>query len=787
MLKVHVDGRVARYQRDGSIVIFHYEGATRTRRRLGDQLRGRCRLIRRIGAILALLAGCAATAVVPSLAPSAAASTGPFRVVVLSGKPAWISGPKALVAVVVPTRSDLASVEVTLGSHDVTHQLTADRVQGLLTGVPALNRVGLSRGSAALVGLVHLTPGTHLLRATLSSGRRASVRVTDYADRGPMFAGKQVMPWFCNDQPTRENRAACLVPTHYAYYYLPSGSAGVGNHPSVGAPPSSSQFVAYNVQDPPSPGSIARTTTDEGVTVPYIVRVETGVVDRDTYQIAVLATPKQSYTPWSPPPAWNHKVDVEIGGDCRPWHDQAKPLTVFDAHALGRGFAVVTGALDVLGNNCNPVVAAEAFAMIKSRLVDEYGVIRYTLGEGCSGGSIILNAMTSNYPGLVDGTLLMCSFPDIWQVVQQAEDCHLLDKVFDAHPGDWSAAKQDYVTGFLEPTTCRGFFDGAQGSVSAKVPDYAQSLLDPSRAASCTSNSDTTWVYDADTNPGGARCTLQDYQGAIWGQRPRNVWTSPERRIGHGFANRPFDNVGVQYGLTALNAGQITVPEFLSLNREVGGLGIDWNRTAARSVADPQALDVAYRTGQVLDPHAQAGVPIIDLRGHDNEEIHLDIDSYVQRARLDAATGGHRNQALWFELGEDAQDPSVTARAFNQLDAWLANIEADRTGRSLAAEVAAARPDGAADQCWTIGLQVLSWDQCRGLFAHGTDPRIAAGGPMQDNVMKCRLTAPLRSAYHATFTTSEWRRLHAIFPGGVCDYSRPSVGSHRSETWRSFD
>ncbi|HVT21190.1 MAG TPA: DUF6351 family protein [Mycobacteriales bacterium] len=715
----------------------------------------------------------------PPLASPAAAAAGPFRIVVLSGKPAWQSGPTALVAVVVPSRSDLSSVRVTLAGRDVTHALSADRVAGLLAGVPAINRTRLTRTSPALVGLVHLVPGKQVLAASLHSGRTTAVRLTDYPDHGPMFAGPQVVPWFCNDHPARANRATCLVPTRYSYFYVPAGSAGLGNHPSIGAPPTSSQFMPYRPQHPPSAGSVASTTTDEGRTVPFVVRVETGVLDRDTYQIAVLATPGHSYSPWSPPPAWNHKVVLEAGGDCRPWHHQAAGLPVFDAHALGRGFAVATGALDVLGNDCNPVVAAEAFTMIKSRLINEYGVVRYTLGEGCSGGSIILNAITSNYPGLVDGALLMCSFPDIWQVVQQAEDCHLLDRVFDAHPTTWSAAKQDHVTGFLEPTTCRGFFDGPQGAVTSRVPDYAQSLLDPSRAASCTSRPDPGWVYDATTNPGGVRCTLQDYQVGIWGRRPRAVWTGPERRIGRGFANRPFDNVGVQYGLVALNAHQISVPEFLSLNREVGGLDIDWNRTAKRSVADRGALEVAYRTGQVVEPRAQAAVPIIDLRGHDNEEIHLDIDSYVQRARLDRVTGGHRNQALWFELGEDAQDPTVTAAAFDQLDQWLANVEADRSGRPLAAEVAAGRPAGAADQCWLAGLQILSWNQCRTLFVHGTDPRIAAGGPLTDDVMKCRLTKPRRSAYGVRFSKAQWKQLHAIFPDGVCNYRRPSVGLSR--------
>lgn len=718
--------------------------------------------------------------------PPAAATAGGLRILVLSGEAAWISGPQALVAVQVPTTRDLATTRVTVGGRDVSAALSADRLPGLLHGVTVPEHLGLSRSTPTLVGLVPLSPGRQLLRATLRSGRAAAIDITDYADTGPMFAGPQVMPWFCDDHPMPGDRPSCLVPTRYTYYYVPASSGGLGNHASLAAPPSSNQFMPYDPSSPPSPGTVAHTTTDQGQRVPFVVRVETGVIDRDTYEIAVLATPGRSFSPWSPPPAWNHKVDVEIGGDCRPWHDQAAPLTVFDAHALGRGFAVATAALDVLGNDCNPVVAAESLAMVKSRLVDEYGVVRYTLGEGCSGGSIVLNAVTSNYPGLVDGAVLMCSFPDIWQVVQQAEDCHLLDRVFDAHPSTWSTSKQDDVTGFLEPTTCRGFFDGAQGSVNTRVPDYAQSLLDPSRAASCTGNPDTSWVYDASRNPSGVRCTLQDYQVAIWGRRPRRVWTAPERRIGGGFANRPFDNVGVQYGLEALNRQQISVDEFLALNRDVGGLDIDWNHTTARSIADPGALTVAYRTGQVLDPHAQAGVPIIDLRGHDNEEIHLDIDSYVERARLDHATGGHRNQSLWFELGEDAQDPNVTARAVDQLDLWLANLEADRTGRSLPTEVAADRPPGAADQCWLAGAPILSWDECRHLFAHGTDPRIAAGGPLEDNVMKCRLTKPKRSAYAVTFSPKQWQQLAAIFPSGVCDYSRPSVGARRSVTWQNF-
>ena len=50
-----------------------------------------------------------------------------------------------------------------------------------------------------------------------------------------------------------------------------------------------------------------------------------------------------------------------------------------------------------------------------------------------------------------------------------------------------------------------------------------------------------------------------------------------------GFARRPLDNVGIQYGLAALNAGVIDVDQFLDLNEHIGGYDIDGNIVAARA------------------------------------------------------------------------------------------------------------------------------------------------------------------------------------------------------------
>ena len=81
------------------------------------------------------------------------------------------------------------------------------------------------------------------------------------------------------------------------------------------------------------------------------------------------------------------------------------------------------------------------------------------------------------------------------------------------------------------------------------------------------------------TNPKGARCTTQDIRVNIYGRDPRTGW-----------ARRPTDNIGLQYGLAALNNGAITVDEFLEVNEKVGGTNIDGQIVAERTEGDPIAL-----------------------------------------------------------------------------------------------------------------------------------------------------------------------------------------------------
>jgi hypothetical protein len=168
-------------------------------------------------------------------------------------------------------------------------------------------------------------------------------------------------------------------------------------------------------------------------------------------------------------------------------------------------------------------------------------------------------------------------------------------------------------------------------------------------------------VYDPVTNPTGTRCGDADLATSVWG-------TTTGIAPGSVRALQTGDNVGIQYGLSALFAGAITPEEFVTLNETIGGTDADSNRTAARNSADLPALDIAYRAGIVASGANLGKLPIIDSRGYDEQGIHYIWRSFAERARIDADNGGnHGNQVMWRmarTLARHAADQPVTLNSF---------------------------------------------------------------------------------------------------------------------------
>ncbi len=398
--------------------------------------------------------------------------------------------------------------------------------------------------------------------------------------------------------------------------------------------------------------------------------------------------------------------------------------------------------------------------MVKEHIVEDLGRIDHTVTAGGSGGAIQQYMTANNYPGLIDAGTPFVSYSDIVTTMMTVHDCGLLMPVFQADPVRWDPLKQMAVTGLATPVVCESW------NLSFL------SVLDPTTG--CDPSVPADQVYDPDTNPEGIRCTVQDTQRNIWEVDPAT-----------GFARRPLDNVGVQYGLVALHAGQITIDDFIELNRRIGGFDIDLNPTAQRTETSPEVARIAFATGRVTGRGALDQTPIIDqtIPAADYVplvDIHDQVRPQEMRARLDRTYGNHDSQAIWSGV-------PLPSNAIVVADRWLDRLDATRAanpGLSRAEAVAVSRPP-VGDEC-RLGVVGIP-DLCAGGVLTRTSPRQAAGGPLTEDVLTCRRQPVEAADYPASVTPAQLDEIQEIFPTGVCDWSRPGVGStDRSQTWLSF-
>jgi hypothetical protein len=694
--------------------------------------------MRRTGAVLAIgLALCCA-------APANAAQS--LGIDVISNRADVISAGDALVAVRIPTGVNVAKVRVFDDGRDITSAFAIrpnGRFEGLVTG---------------------LEIGSNVLTARAPGAKDGTVAISNHPNGGPVFSGPQVQPWVC--QSTAVDSQCNQAPT-YEYRYRNTSGA----------------FADYDPDNPPS--DVAQTTTDQGKTVPYVVRVETGYQDRDQYRIAVLFDPSKSWTAWDPQSQWNHKLLINHGASCGIERQSGSAPDVGNDAALSRGFAVMSTALNNAGHNCSIVTQAESMVMAKERLVEQYGEIRYTIGTGCSGGSLTQQQVANAYPGIYQGILPACSFPDAWSTGQQLVDYHLV-RAYTEDPSKWG-------TGVAWDPTSIAAVEGHPNHVNSIVFDtvYWTSLGVPDDGCPGVPAEDT---YNAQTNPGGVRCTLADYMINVFGPRPSSRWIAPEQQVGHGFAGLPLDNVGVQYGLEALKNGLITTEQFVDLNDKIGGGNIDSNPTPQRFEADQPALANAYRSGSVNSANNLDRVAIIDLRGPDPGAFHDAYRSWAIRARLEREHGTFANQVIWFGAVPLLGDPNYATEAMVAMDRWLAGVEADRGTGSLAAKIIRDRPGDVNDRCSQLeGLEMVSIPglgpvcELKDVQTRYGTPRTVAGEGVETDNNKCTLK-PLRRLdyYPITFTDSQWQRLQSAFPAGVCDWGVTGVSQADTIPWQTY-
>jgi len=688
---------------------------------------------------------------------------GKLEITALSTDAALVTGGDVLVKVTAPEGIAPQSIKVTVGSRDVTsgfRQLSDHAIAGLATG---------------------LTNGKNVISASGPKGLQGSLDVTNYPITGPVISGPWQQPFICQTDmfvlPDGTKLGApldanCSAKTVVQYVYLPAGTAADARTPFKPLPSATTL-----------PADVSKTTTSAGVTVNFIVRVETGTMNRGIYQNAVLFDPTvdQPPTPFTPPRGWNHRLVAFHGSGCPSgWNIQGGALgvAILDRARLAQGDAIFENTLNHPTNSCNAFLAGETTMMGKEHFIETFGVPSYTLTTGGSGGAYTSLQVADAFPGLFDGVDIRATFPDAFAIANSGLDAHLITHYLESvSAGALSEAQVKAISGYQG---LKALIDAAnQAQRTDPVPDRQD--IEGYQSARWNAVVPDKLRYNPATNPKGARPTVFDAAKNVYGVNPAT-----------GAALRPWDNTGVQYGLNALNAGIITAAEFLDLNENIGGIDQDSNYIPTRTAGDVNAIKRMYQAG--LNLGANGGlrsIPILDnATSNETGGYHYGWFHFALRERVRQANGGSSdNMVMWRSISGEA-GPRL-------LEKWIVAYKADTSNDPQRAKMLRAKPKEAVDGCYDkstppqfvadpLPFSSQPVSKCSELYPVYSNPRKEAGGPLAANIIKCQLKPIDTKDYKAPFTPAEMTRLKSMFASGVCDWSKPGVNQVPVVTWASF-
>ncbi|KQP12829.1 hypothetical protein ASF43_20015 [Pseudorhodoferax sp. Leaf267] len=752
------------------------------------------------------------------------------RLRVLSSAPQYVSGGDARIAIHAP-RGLRGQLELRLNGRAVHSGLqpTDEGLEGVVSG---------------------MVPGRNTLELRQRNGQlHERLVLTNYPITGPMFTGPQQTPFVCTTtqgavgrqplvdsamQPGTVVRDAqgqpigfsrdCSIDTFVSYHYRNTAGA-----------------LQPLAADGGRPADMAQTILADGRTVDFVVRREIGSINRFLYSIAMLAPlPGADSAAQADTSRWNGKLLYWFQGGVAIGHSQG---TVhggsMNLDVLGQGWAIVHSSGNNTGTHYNMNLAGETAMMTKERFVERYGVPLYTVGLGGSGGAIQQYLIAQNHPGVLDGLLPVQSYPDMVTQTIHVGDCELLEHYMDA---------TDRANPKWRVTKNRSWLVGMNAEEGfPKVNDPLAALK--------TALGYSTAVGSTECVPAWRGLTPLT-MNPLYGQAPNQDQYLPQSDIAairwthyddlrnvygvdaSGAARTTWDNVGVQYGLKALRAGQITPAEFLHLNWHVGGwkqpsemvqegfpffgtgadevnkaLGVPgyfdpWSRRnmrlgtddtpAPRTVGDGRAMRAAYTSGHVFQ--GKLDVPAIDHRQYMERELdmHNSHQSFAVRQRVRDRMGDDDHLVVWFtDTQPGLPKASQSLQALAVMDRWLANIrQYPHRGivRNKPAEAVDACYDkegrrmSAGDGVWNGILDRRAPGNCTQAFPLYGTSRTVAGAPLQGGVYRCALKPVEHAIWDGSY--GAWRPnareaalLKRIFPQGVCDYSRPDQ-ARPGDGWR---
>ncbi|GAA0912379.1 DUF6351 family protein [Nonomuraea longicatena] len=690
---------------------------------------------------------------------------------VLSGRADQVSGGDALVRVSwqrprVPARPKVTP-KVTLNGQDVSASFTTDP--------DGRSATGLVRG---------LRAGDNTLAAAALS-QRGTLRLRNHPISGPIFSGPHQYPFLCKTErgglgpPVADNqdrqgyRVAdgwsrdCFAPTVTDRLYRTTGGA-------------------WQPLPAERPADMATTTLMDGRRVDFVVKRERGVINRFLYSIAVVED------------GWNRRAIYRFDGGVGIGRDQGTlGGSALDEHGLGLGYAIMYSSGTRTSTHSNMVLGGETALMVKERFVELHGRPLYTVGVGGSGGGLQQYLYGQNHGDrVIDAAIPQYAFPDMITQTIHVADCELLERYMDGDPRWARWDSRSVLIGMNASDTVANPYTRRPGSTEC-VSGW-RGLTPLSLNPKWTDDNDPEWER---MDPPGVK---DGVHWTLWEDLKNVVGTGPD-----GYARSTMDNVGVQYGLTALREGKITPAEFLDVNEKAGSWKEtrdmvqegcpfvpsvcpgDWDPWSSRNAgpgrrgADPAVVRAVERSGLVFT--GDIDIPIIDWRHYleDELDMHNSHQSFATRQRMRDHDGDAANQVIWFtDARPDGRRSDQTPEALRVMDEWMANLRA-KPWRGVAGN----KPPLAVDRCFaTDGTPLAAgdgvWDgvldkrapgACTQRFPLYSTSRIVAGGPIEGGVFSCGRQPVTRAIERGLY--GSWRpspeqraRLEAVFPTGVCDY-----------------
>ncbi|MFT4925286.1 MAG: hypothetical protein ACI8WB_001378 [Phenylobacterium sp.] len=600
----------------------------------------------------------------------------------------------------------------------------------------------------------------------------------------------------------------CLAKTRIDFFYI---DAQGKHHP-------------YN--DTVAKDKIQMLTIDDK-SVPYIIRLERGTINRFIYSITMLVGAEQHNLQSTK--YWNNRVVFQFGGGSgigfRQGRMNMKKVLKRRTEQIKAGYAILASTANKTSYTYNMLLAEDTAVRVKKQFVARYGQPAYTVGIGGSGGAIQQYLFAQNHPDLLDAIIPQYSYPDMLSQTIYALDCDLVEHYFairdadNEHWSDWQYRESVLGLNHLS--------DSDPNMVEQRLPEMA--MLNQAIAGvmpqSPQGNSECIngWFGLASLINNPRMSYLKSYYDKdILKQVDWSYWQDMVTIYGQnkqGFARATWDNEGVQYGLRAFANNKLSEAEFIRLNQNVGSWKSQekmqeedfffafgrkfpiwltmWSRHnitpiensteqmgAKRRAASVQAIEQAYRYGQVFI--GKTDIPVIDMRHYleDKLDMHHASASFSSRIRLQQK-GNAQNQVIWMSH----EDHDLTAQAFTTIDHWLANIR-----QQPQHSVAQNKPAAAADLCVDAKGDVIAqgdsvWDGkyngkatglCSKVYPIYATSRIQAGDSWAGSTFKCQRQSVAQAIKKGLYGQRDMGllqpQLEQIFSDGVCDYEAGDVG-----------